>query len=176
MRWGIGPSILSIMARCSLLSWVCWHKKHKCAEHGCVNEITLLSAACARVCHLVQRETSVVLKQDAADAPGVTRVTPAQLWGGERGQGHNLPVLTSPCRLLAAFSSKLPSLTKYDLRSSVVTCGYDGRVVLVVKGGAAEVNEPHRGVIYSPLVAFLKEEGCSKAAGLYFELKILCSK
>lgn len=110
------------------------------------------------MCHLVQRETSVVLKQDAADAPRVTRVTPAQLCGGKRGQGRNLPALTSSCRLLAAFSSKLPSLTQYDLRSSVVTCGDDGRVVFVVKGGAAEVNEPHRGVIYSPLVAFLKEE------------------
>lgn len=120
------------------------------------------------VCHLVECEASVVLKQDAADAPRVTRVTPAQLCGGERGQGRNLPALTSLCRLRAAFSSKLPSLTQYDLRSSVVTCGDDGRVVFVVKGGAAEVNEPHRGVIYSPLVALLKEEGYGNGAGLYF--------
>lgn len=52
-----------------------------------------------------------------------------------------------------------------------MTCGDDGRVVLVVKGGAAEVNEPHRGVIYSPLIAFLKEEGCGKGAGHDFLLK-----
>lgn len=39
-----------------------------------------------------------------------------------------------------------------------MTCGDDGRVVFVVKGGAAKVNEPHRGVVYSPLVALLKED------------------
>lgn len=37
-----------------------------------------------------------------------------------------------------------------------MTCRDDGRVVFVVKGGAAEVDEPHRGVVYSPLVALLR--------------------
>lgn len=31
----------------------------------------------------------------------------------------------------------------------------DGGVVFVVEGGAAEVNEPHRGVVYPPLAALL---------------------
>lgn len=50
-----------------------------------------------------------------------------------------------------------------------MTCGDDGRVVFVVKGGAAEVNKSHRGVIYSPLVAFLKEEVDGKGETLHSE-------
>lgn len=34
--------------------------------------------------------------------------------------------------------------------------GDDGGVVFVVEGGAAEVNEPHRGVVYPPLAALLR--------------------
>lgn len=37
-----------------------------------------------------------------------------------------------------------------------MTRGDDGGVVFVVEGGAAEVNEPHRGVVYPPLAALLR--------------------
>lgn len=35
--------------------------------------------------NLEEGEASVVFKQDAADAPDVTGVTPAQLWGVKEG-------------------------------------------------------------------------------------------
>lgn len=38
----------------------------------------------------------------------------------------------------------------------------DGGVVFVVKRGAAEVNEPHRGVVYPPLTALLGGGGPKK--------------
>lgn len=108
-------------------------------------------------CDLVQCEAFVVFKQDAADTPHVTRVTPPQLWGLERRDTF-LKNTAQDWQLLVTPWSKSTSLTQDDLWSSVVTSGDDDRVVFVVKGGAAKVNEPHRGVIYSPLIALLEEE------------------
>ena len=71
---------------------------------------------------------SVQLKQDAADAPHITRVTPAQFcWVGggskeERGR-------------------KERQLTQNDLRRTIVSCGHHCTVVLIVKGGRAKVNQ-----------------------------------
>lgn len=36
-----------------------------------------------------------------------------------------------------------------------MACRDDGRVVFMVKGGTAEVNEAHCGIIYPPLIALL---------------------
>lgn len=56
-------------------------------------------------------------------------------------------------------ASEPTALTQNDLRRPVVTRGDDGGMVFVVERGAAEVNEPHRAVVYPPLVALLKENG-----------------
>lgn len=48
------------------------------------------------------------------------------------------------------------SPTQYDLWGSVVTCGDDDRVVFMVEGGAAKVNELYCGVVYSPFIALLR--------------------
>lgn len=85
--------------------------------------------------------------------------------GGGWGVGREIQPSKSDCILVSSWS-KWTFLTQDDLRSSVVTCRDDGRVVFVVKGGAAEVDKPHCGVIYSPLVAFLKEK--TKAARAKF--------
>lgn len=75
------------------------------------------------VMRLEECEAFIVLKQDAANTPHVTRLTPTQL--------------------------------KYDLQGSIVTSRDDDRVVFVVKGGTAKVNQPHCGVVYPPFIALL---------------------
>ena len=50
------------------------------------------------------------------------------------------------------------SLTQNDLWSSVMTRRDDGGVVLMVKGGAAKVDQPHCGIFYSPLITLLEED------------------
>ena len=52
-----------------------------------------------------------------------------------------------------------------------MTCRDDGRVVFMVKGGAAKVNKPHRGVIYSPFIALLKGERAKKHPELCLIIK-----
>ena len=60
------------------------------------------------VSYLEERETHVEFEEDAANAPDITRLRPAQL--------------------------------QDDLRRPVVPGGHDGRVVLPVEGGRAEVD------------------------------------
>lgn len=67
---------------------------------------------------------------------------------------------------LQTFPSKRASPTQNDLRRPVVTRGDDGRVVLMVEGGAAEVNEPHGGVADPPLAALLEEQSTTRAVEL----------
>lgn len=93
----MGPKILSIMARCSLLSWV-WETKNRAwhwepAAEGQLPDSGVEGADKTRSettgglqkvpsTHLEQCEANVVLEDDAAYAPHVTRLRPAQLWVG----------------------------------------------------------------------------------------------
>lgn len=97
----------------------------------------------------------VVFEEDAADAPHVAGVSPTQLWDREQGHTRHTPAQTThtPTRS----GSKSP--TQYDLWGSIVARRDDGRVVLVVKRGAAEVDKPHRGVLQPPLTAILWGDG-----------------
>lgn len=98
----------------------------------------------------------VVFKQDAADAPDVTRVTPPQLWK-RTDDRLKPPNVTDRSRVNLRL--RHPScITHDDLRGSVVTGGDERRVVFVVIGGAAKVNEANCCVVYSPLIALLEED------------------
>lgn len=46
----------------------------------------------------------------------------------------------------------------------------------MVEGGAAKVNEPHRGVTYPPLAALLDEEKTTRLVQPCFRLKSIGSK
>lgn len=73
-------------------------------------------------------------------------------------------------------ASKSTGLTQNHLWGSVVTCGDDGRVVLVVKGGAPKVNKPHGGVVYPLLVAFLEGRQMSSEMPWPFFLQLLLTR
>lgn len=146
--WGIGPCTLSIIARCSLLSWVCkWTQEE---VKTMTNKKTKFVLLLCRMCDLEECEPFVVFKQDAANTPHITRLTPTQLCGR-----RNSFVTNWTGQVLDTPRAKMTFLTKYDLWGSVVTSRDDDRVVFVVKGGAAEVDEPHRGVVYPPFIALL---------------------
>lgn len=161
IRSGIGPFILSIIARCSLLSWV--------YKVGGDNS-----------------ETAVVTSvQHAAILQAQTHVWPGTVWSlrstqigcsrySRHHRGGSIPALWEEgCIKCLQMNwtdsswwlskSKPAALTQDDLWCSVVTRRDDGWVVFMVKGGAAKVNKSHCCVVYSALAALLKEDRRQKS-------------
>lgn len=78
-------------------------------------KIRFISLLC-RMCDLEECEPFVVFKQDAADTPHITRLTPTQLCGRRKSFVTNWTG-----RVLDTPRAKMTFLTKYDLWGSVVT-------------------------------------------------------
>lgn len=78
---GTGPMILSIMAKCSLLSCVCSRRATRQSVNSSgrryIKKIKINHSS-SSTWHLKQGEAEVVLEQDAADAPHVTGMAPTQ--------------------------------------------------------------------------------------------------
>lgn len=78
-------------------------------------------------------------------AKSATAVTLASVPGG----GHCLYPYPPPQRLSTGSGpGAVQSLTKDHLRWAIVTGGHDGRVMLMVKGGTAEVSYSDAGVLH----------------------------
>lgn len=99
--------------------------------------------------------------------------------------GTSLP-LVLPSRQQATLSGvgAVQSLTKDHLGWAIVARGHDGRVVLVVEGGAAEVSYADAGVLHRLLLAALRGKegggsavhpGLPQSAALPLPTPTLCS-
>ena len=105
----------------------------------------LLQCCSDETTHLVQ------LEQDAADAPHVARLGPAQLQDHFRG----LKIFLTFYKIFFAFHTNIfqKSQVSRNIIYPVVSGGDDRAVVLPVEGGRAEVDELDPGVAHAPDVA-----------------------